>query len=84
MKYRTTSLQQSAALLANPDLDVSFVQLEVTDKANKFKFVLEVNAEKSDLDQWINDYTNERTFVEPKKYDAKLNILRDNLSLCKN
>jgi len=84
MKYRTTSLQQSAAILADANLDVTFVQLELTDKSNKFKFVLEVNAEKDTLDKWINDYTNERIFVEPKKYDAKLNILRDNLSLYKN
>ena len=84
MKYRTTSMQQSAALLAYSGLDVSFVQLELTDKHNKFKFVLEVMAEKDELDKWINDYTNERVLIEPKTYDAKLNILRDNLALQKN
>lgn len=84
MTYRTTSLQQAAALMAQAEFVVDYAKLEPTEQPNKFKFVLEIHTEKEVFDQWIADYTNQKTTVEPKNYDSKINVLRDNLNLQKS
>lgn len=62
---------------------VDFIGLIPTDHPNKFKFNLEVHTEKQELDDWIRRYLNQRTSVEPKHYDSKINVLRDTLTLQK-
>lgn len=82
--YKTKSLQQAAALWSQ-DFGVSYVRLEpVPDQINKFLFVFEISATPEVFNQFKLDYANQRTTVEPKLYDSRLNSLRDNLSIAKH
>jgi len=83
MKYRTKSLQTSASLMAQKEFDVFYLELQATDKLNKFEFIFEIDAEEAEFNTWINKYINRRVCVEPKLYDDSLNILRDGLALQK-
>lgn len=78
--YKTTTLQEAAALLSQENFKVRFVGLEPTVDPKRMKFVLEAETSKKELDGWLGDYINENALVQPKRYDAKLNILRDNLN----
>lgn len=82
MKYPTSNLHQAATLWANLDKDqVQFAGLEPTDRVNNYNFVFKLEFEKSELDQWILDFDNNRLMVEPNTYKDKWNKLKDNLSL---
>lgn len=84
MKYRTKSLAEATALLADTDMVTEFVGLETSERQNKFKFVITVEADETVFNQWTLDYINGKIRVNPKQYDAEMNMLRDRLSLAKN
>lgn len=84
MKYRTKSLAEATALLADEKMDTEFVGLEPSERQNKFKFVISVSVDETVFNQWSLDYINGKIKVNPKKYDADMNMLRDRLSLAKN
>lgn len=77
--HRTENMKQAAALMAQKEIAVRFVGVEPTDDPRILKFVIEV--EKDKLDSWISRYINEETLVEPKTYDSKMDIIRDNIRI---
>lgn len=84
MKYRTKSLAEATALLADENMVTEFVGLEPSERQNKFKFVINVDVDETVFNQWTLDYINGKVRVNPKQYDAEINMLRDRLSLAKN
>jgi hypothetical protein len=83
-KFRTRSLHEAAALMAQESFEVEYIELEPTEQPNKFKFVLGIHTEEDTFNNWRRDYVNQKTRIEPKTYVEKLNILRDNLVYSKN
>lgn len=84
MRFRTKSLQQAAALMSQTDFGIFYLELQPTSQENKYEFIFEVEGEETIFNQWILDYMNRKVCIEPKTYDASLNVLRDNLSLQKS
>jgi hypothetical protein len=80
MTYKTTSLQEAAALMSQTIFKVEYIEPSPTKDPSRFEFVFEVEAGEAIFTQWSRDYMHRRTSVEPKTYDASLNVLRDTLN----
>ena len=82
MIYKTSSIQQSAAILAT-ELAGTYVGPEPTEDPGRFKFVFDLTCSEEDLNKWKTDYFHRRLKVDPKTYDDCLGIIRDTLKMKK-
>jgi hypothetical protein len=70
--------------MSQRDFGVFYVELQPTSQDNKYEFIFEIEGEEEDFNKWALDYMNRKVCIEPKTYDASLNVLRDNLNLQKS
>lgn len=82
--YRTKSLQEAAALWTQQLFEVDYSTLEpIEGQINKFRFVFHVYATEAEFNAYKLAYVNQKSSIEPKLYDSRLNSLRDNLAIAK-
>lgn len=78
-KFRTSDLNQASALWAQEEFRVEFDSAEPTERAGWYTIVFQVHTSQEKLDDFLNRYVNEQTLIEPRKYDRRLNSLRDQI-----
>lgn len=83
MIYKTSNLQESAALMAQTELETVYVEPEATEDPSRFLFVFELQCTEEDFNEWRTNYLHRRTSVEPKEYDSCLSTIRDTLNIKK-
>ncbi len=75
MRYPTGSSNRAAALLSQKEFPTAYVGLEPTRSPNTFKFVIDCDVAKEELDIWLAKYNNQKALVEPIQYDTKFKML---------
>ena len=75
MEHKTTSPNQAAALLSQLEFSVGYVGLEPTANVKRVNFVLSLETDQPTLNEWLIQYKNQRSLVEPTLYDSKYKML---------
>jgi len=79
--YKTKDLKLAAYLWTQLTYQVGFKGLiPVPSKPNVFWFNIEIDCSADQLDEMINEYSNDRTCVEPNSYNTKIRRLLEALS----
>lgn len=74
-KYRTTSPQKAAALLAQKEQPIHYEGLEPTNIPGRYSVILSFTCDRTELDEISKSYDNESLLVEPIRYDQKVKTI---------
>jgi hypothetical protein len=81
MQYKTKSIQQAAAILAQTEFPTEYAGLQPTVRQDRVEFIIEVMTEENIFQEWMYRYINQKVCVEPKTFHQALNSIKDNLGL---
>jgi hypothetical protein len=80
-KYKTKDLRLAAYLWSQLTYQVGYTGLvPVVPNPGVFWFSFELDCSPEQLDEMLNDYSNDRTCVEPNSYNTKIRRLLESLS----
>jgi hypothetical protein len=80
-KYKTRDLRLASYLWTQTKYPATFDGLiPIPHQPSMFWFNFVFEATQDQLDELLNEYTNEKACVEPNSYNAKMGRLRDALS----